>query len=138
MLQIHGTLRSHSARAQSLANMDDEKQTTLANEKRPNRTTHESDRSRPAINNVNAPGHRDQLKRVYSLLEICGLALTIDNAWIAFAGSLQISLLNGGPPGVLYEYIVACIYYTFIGLSISELASSIPFSGGVYHWASVT
>ena len=52
---------------------------------------------------VNASGHRDQLRRQYGLLEICGLALTIDNAWIAFAGSLQISLLNGGPPGILYE-----------------------------------
>lgn len=88
--------------------------------------------------NVNASGHPDQLKRQYRTWEVCGLALTINNAWIAFAGSLQISLLNGGPPGILYEYIVACVYYTFIGLSISELASSIPSSGGVYHWASVT
>ncbi|PPJ56352.1 hypothetical protein CBER1_00643 [Cercospora berteroae] len=88
--------------------------------------------------NVNASGHPDQLNRQYRTWEVCGLALTINNAWIAFAGSLQISLLNGGPPGILYEYIVACVYYTFIGLSISELASSIPSSGGVYHWASVT
>ncbi|KAI5370179.1 putative amino acid/polyamine transporter I [Septoria linicola] len=107
-------------------------------EKRHIHTTHESDQSQPPSDTVNASGHHDQLKRVYSLLAICGLALTIDNAWIAFAGSLQISLLNGGPPGILYEYIVACVYYTFIGLSISELASSIPSSGGVYHWASVT
>lgn len=87
---------------------------------------------------INASGHPDQLQRQYGLLAICGLALTIDNAWIAFAGSLQISLLNGGAPGILYEYIVACIYYGFIGASIAELASSIPSSGGVYHWASVT
>jgi hypothetical protein len=86
---------------------------------------------------VNASGHRDQLKRQYGLLEICGLALTIDNAWIAFAGSLQISLLNGGPPGILYEYIVACVYYTLIALCIAELASSLPSSGGVYHWATI-
>lgn len=87
---------------------------------------------------VNASGHRDQLKRQYGLLEICGLALTIDNAWIAFAGSLSVSVLNGGPPGILYEYIVACAYYALIGASIAELASAIPSSGGVYHWASVT
>lgn len=87
---------------------------------------------------INASGHRDQLQRQYGLLSICGLALTIDNAWIAFAGSLQISVLNGGPPGILYEYIVACVYYAFIGASIAELASSIPSSAGVYHWASVT
>lgn len=87
---------------------------------------------------VNASGHRDQLQRQYGLLSICGLALNIDNAWIAFAGSLQISVLNGGPPGILYEFIVACAYYGFVGASIAELASAVPSSGGVYHWASIT
>ena len=87
---------------------------------------------------VNASGHRDQLQRQYGLLSICGLALTIDNAWIAFGGSLAVSVLNGGPPGILYEFIVACTYYAFIGASIAKLASSVPSSGGVYHWASIT
>ncbi|KAK5684538.1 hypothetical protein LTS10_004408 [Elasticomyces elasticus] len=87
---------------------------------------------------VNAAGYEDQLQRQYGLLSICGLALTIDNAWVAFAGSLSIAVLNGGPAGILYEFIVACIYYAFIGASIAELASAIPSSGGVYHWASVT
>ena len=41
---------------------------------------------------VNASGHRDQLKRQYGLLSICGLALTIDNAWVALAGSIAISI----------------------------------------------
>lgn len=87
---------------------------------------------------VNASGHRDQLQRQYGLLSICGLALTIDNAWIAFGGSLSVAVLNGGAPGILYEFIVACIYYSFIGASIAELASAVPASGGVYAWASIT
>lgn len=47
---------------------------------------------------VNASGHRDQLKRQYGLLSICGLALTIDNAWVALGGSIavSISMLSGG------------------------------------------
>ncbi|KXL43141.1 hypothetical protein M433DRAFT_58879 [Acidomyces richmondensis BFW] len=89
-------------------------------------------------NIVNASGHKDQLQRQYGLLSICGLALNIDNAWIAFGGSLSVAVLNGGPPGILYEFIVACSYYAFIGASIAELASAIPSSGGVYHWASIT
>ncbi|KAK3675002.1 hypothetical protein LTR78_004935 [Recurvomyces mirabilis] len=87
---------------------------------------------------VNAAGYQDQLQRQYGLLSICGLALTIDNAWVAFGGSLSIAFLNGGPAGILYEFIVACVYYGFIAASIAELASAIPSSGGVYHWASVT
>ena len=46
--------------------------------------------------------------------------------------------MNGGPPGVLYELLVACVYYGFVAASIAELASAIPSAGGVYHWASVT
>jgi len=75
---------------------------------------------------INASGHRDQLQRQYGLLSICGLALNIDNAWIAFGGSLSVSVLNGGPPGILYEFIVACSYYALIAACIAELASSVP------------
>jgi len=41
---------------------------------------------------INASGHRDQLKRQYGLLSICGLALTIDNAWVALGGSITVSI----------------------------------------------
>lgn len=41
---------------------------------------------------VNASGHRDQLSRQYGLLSICGLALTVDNAWVALGTSLAVSI----------------------------------------------
>jgi hypothetical protein len=41
---------------------------------------------------LNASGHPDQLKRQYGLLGLCGLALNIDNAWIALGGSVTISI----------------------------------------------
>ena len=41
---------------------------------------------------VNASGHRDQLQRHYGVLSICGLALTIDNAWVALGGSIAVSI----------------------------------------------
>ena len=41
---------------------------------------------------INASGHRDQLQRQYGILSICGMALTIDNAWVAFGTSLSISI----------------------------------------------
>ncbi|KZV95062.1 putative amino acid transporter [Exidia glandulosa HHB12029] len=86
----------------------------------------------------NASGHSDQLPRQYGLLAICATALTIDNAWVVLGGSFVVAIANGGPPGVLYELLVACAYYFVVGACIAELASSIPSAGGVYHWASVT
>lgn len=41
---------------------------------------------------VNASGHRDQLQRQYGLMSICGLALTIDSAWVALGGSITVSI----------------------------------------------
>jgi choline transport protein len=41
---------------------------------------------------VNASGHRDQLRREYGLLSICGLALSVDNAWVALGTSLTIAI----------------------------------------------
>ncbi|KAL1305066.1 hypothetical protein AAFC00_002004 [Neodothiora populina] len=127
----------------SLTSSDDEKRMrTIDNEKAVTPGSDGIDRRTSEVTKegevINASGHRDQLTRQYGLLSICGLALTIDNAWVALGGSLTISLVNGGPPGVLYEFLTACVYYGFIGASIAELTSSMPSAGGVYHWASVT
>ncbi|KAK9427623.1 amino acid permease-domain-containing protein [Lipomyces doorenjongii] len=58
-------------------------------------------------------------------------------AWIALGTSISVSILNGGPPGLIFGLIVAFVYYAFIGLSLAELASSVPSAGGVYHWATI-
>jgi len=52
--------------------------------------------------------------------------------------SIIVALFNGGAPGVLYEFITVSIFYFIVAASIAELASAIPSSSGVYHWASVT
>ncbi|KAF2972171.1 hypothetical protein GQX73_g1403 [Xylaria multiplex] len=86
---------------------------------------------------INAAGYKDQLKRQYGFWDIVGIALTVDNAWAALGSSISVSILNGGPPGLIYGLIVALFWYSFIGLSLAELASSVPTAGGVYHWATI-
>ncbi|XXH05688.1 hypothetical protein Hte_012123 [Hypoxylon texense] len=86
---------------------------------------------------VNAAGYKDQLKRQYGLFGIVGIALTVDNAWAALGSSISVSILNGGPPGLIFGLIVAVFWYSFVGLSLAELASSVPTAGGVYHWATI-
>lgn len=49
-----------------------------------------------------------------------------------------IALYNGGPPGVIYAFIAVSCMYFMIAACIAEMASAIPSSAGVYHWASVT
>ncbi|KAK1755017.1 putative amino acid transporter [Echria macrotheca] len=86
---------------------------------------------------VNASGYRDQLKRQYGLVGLAGIAVTVDNAWVALGSSISVSILNGGPPGIIFGLLVALFYYSFIGLGLAEMASSVPTAGGVYHWATI-
>ncbi|CAN8101349.1 unnamed protein product [Discula destructiva] len=86
---------------------------------------------------VNASGYKDQLKRQYGLLGLAGIALTVDNAWIALGSSISVSIANGGPTGLIFGLIVAVFYYSFIGLGLAEFSSSVPTAGGVYHWATI-
>jgi hypothetical protein len=53
-----------------------------------------------------------------------------DNAWVALGGSITVAVANGGAPGIIYEFLAACVYYGFVATSIAELASSIPSAGG--------
>ncbi|KAK9351251.1 hypothetical protein V1523DRAFT_28404 [Lipomyces doorenjongii] len=40
----------------------------------------------------NASGWKDQLNRQYGLLSLCGIALTVDSAWIALGTSISVSI----------------------------------------------
>jgi len=50
---------------------------------------------------LNASGHRDQLDRQYGILSICGMALTVDNAWVAIGTSLNVAICECIPKGSL-------------------------------------
>ena len=41
---------------------------------------------------LNASGYRDQLKRQYGLLGLAGIAVTVDNAWVALGSSISVSI----------------------------------------------
>jgi choline transport protein len=87
---------------------------------------------------INASGHIQELDRNFSLLSAAGVGLVVGSVWPAVGGSILVAIFDGGPPGVIYEFIVVSIFYWIVAASIAELASAIPSSGGVYHWASVT
>lgn len=83
------------------------------------------------------PEHPQELERRFSLLSICGIAISTGESWVALGGSLTVAIYNLGPPGVLYGLLVTSCLYWFVAASIAELASAMPSSGTVYHWASI-
>ncbi|KAJ5241482.1 uncharacterized protein N7469_003073 [Penicillium citrinum] len=87
---------------------------------------------------INASGHKQELERNFSLLSICAVAVTTGNTWIAQGGSVVTALSNGGLAGTIYEFIAVSVCYWLVAASIAELASGMPSSSGVYHWATIT
>ncbi|CAK7234802.1 hypothetical protein SBRCBS47491_009072 [Sporothrix bragantina] len=83
-------------------------------------------------------GHGEVMSRSFNLLSACATGITTGNSWAVLGAGIIASIYNGGPPGAIYEYTLVSIFYCFIAASVAELASSIPSSGGVYHWALVT
>ncbi|KAL1648532.1 hypothetical protein SLS61_006856 [Didymella pomorum] len=87
---------------------------------------------------INASGHKQELERQFGLLSICSIGITTGNVWAALGGSIVIALYNGGPPGVIYAFIAISCFYFMIAACIADMASAIPSSAGVYHWACIT
>lgn len=87
---------------------------------------------------INASGHTQALSRRFSLISLAGVGVTVGNVWPAIGGTILVAISNGGPPGVLYEFLSVSFFYFLVAASLAELVSAIPSSAGVYHWASVT
>lgn len=78
------------------------------------------------------------LERRFSLFSSIATGITTGNTWAVLGGSIVVAFYNGGPMGIFYEFIAASVCYWFVDASIAELASAVPASGGVYHWAYIT
>ncbi|KAI5478749.1 amino acid transporter [Pseudohyphozyma bogoriensis] len=82
-------------------------------------------------------GHVQQLHRQYSLFSLIGFAVVSTNSWAAVSGTLAFGIYDGGLPSIIWGFFAITPIGVCLGLSIAELASAYPVSGGAYHWASV-
>ncbi|KAK2750745.1 hypothetical protein FQN57_002818 [Myotisia sp. PD_48] len=82
-------------------------------------------------------GKKPVLKRNFGFLTILGFSCTVLVTWegslIVFLAGLQ----NGGPSGIIYGYILVWMGTLSVFITLSELASMAPTSGGQYHWVSM-
>jgi choline transport protein len=68
---------------------------------------------------INETGHIQELERNFSLLSVCSVGMVTGNTWAALGGSIVVAIYNGGPPGVLYEFIAVSIFYWLIAASLA-------------------
>ncbi|XXG95299.1 hypothetical protein Hte_001560 [Hypoxylon texense] len=82
-------------------------------------------------------GHKQELKRNFSMISMLGLAFAILNTWTALAASISLALPSGGPSSVIWGLMVAGICNLCLAASLAEFLSAWPTAGGQYHWAAI-
>ncbi|KAG9232890.1 amino acid/polyamine transporter I [Amylocarpus encephaloides] len=79
-------------------------------------------------------GYRAELKREFSYLTVFGQSFGAMGIAPAIAESIVFSLGSGGSVGMVWTYLVGCLTLIPVALSLGELGSSMPTSGGLYYW----
>ena len=79
-------------------------------------------------------GHKQQLVRRFSLWTIVALCLCLLATWEAVSATLVSSLVSGGPVTVIWGFLIGWIFALMQALSLAEISSIYPTSGGQYHW----
>ncbi|EPE09809.1 gaba permease [Ophiostoma piceae UAMH 11346] len=80
-----------------------------------------------------AMGYKQELKRNFSTLEVFGIAFSIMGLLPSIASTLAFSLPSG-PAGMVWSWFLASACIFMVGLSMAELGSAMPTSGGLYYW----
>lgn len=78
-------------------------------------------------------GYKPELKRNFSVIQVFGVAFSIMSLLPSIASVLAFSLPTG-PTGMTWGWLTASCFILTIGLSMAEMGSAMPTSGGLYWW----
>jgi choline transport protein len=81
-------------------------------------------------------GKRQEFRRAFGFWATFGFTSIYIATWEYLLVSVYGGLVNGGFAGLVYEYITTTTCYFSVVLSLAEMASMAPTSGGQYHWVS--
>ncbi|EMD30988.1 hypothetical protein CERSUDRAFT_163578 [Gelatoporia subvermispora B] len=79
-------------------------------------------------------GYKQEFKRAFTPLEVFGIAFGVICPVPSIVGVLGDALPNGGPVALVWGWAVCAIFVMFISLTLAELGSAAPTSGGLYYW----
>lgn len=78
-------------------------------------------------------GYKQELKRKFSTFQVFGIAYSIMGL-LPSISSLTGTGLTAGPAGFLWSWLISALFIFCLGVSMAELASAIPTSGGLFYW----
>ncbi|ORY10112.1 amino acid permease [Clohesyomyces aquaticus] len=74
------------------------------------------------------------LKRRFGFVSMLGMSTTLMLTWEGILLYFSSGLLNGGPSGLLYSYLLSWAGVLSVMSCLAELSSLAPCASGQYHW----
>ncbi|KZO95119.1 amino acid transporter [Calocera viscosa TUFC12733] len=84
-----------------------------------------------------ALGYKQEFKREFSLLSSFSVSFSVLGLLPSVASTLGYNMGYAGPVGMVWGWVVAATLIQFVVLSMAELCSSMPTSGGLYYASAV-
>ncbi|KAF3768771.1 hypothetical protein M406DRAFT_44371 [Cryphonectria parasitica EP155] len=81
-------------------------------------------------------GKTQQLRRDFRFISMFGFSMILGSSWEVALAMLSMGLLNGGTAGLIWVFLCCWVGFMFINISMAEMGSMAPTSGGQYHWVS--
>ena len=83
---------------------------------------------------MNRMGRRQELVRNYRPLSALSFTVILQATWEFLLMSNTQGLTDGGPAGLFWTYIWTFFGFGIVMISLAEMASMSPISGGQYQW----
>ncbi|EMD39635.1 hypothetical protein CERSUDRAFT_46371 [Gelatoporia subvermispora B] len=80
-------------------------------------------------------GYRSEFKREFSLIETIAFSFSIMAVIGGVSSTLSFPLVSGGHVGMVFGWLIPCLFIMCIAGSMAELASSMPTSAGLYYFS---
>jgi amino acid transporter len=80
-------------------------------------------------------GYKQELKRDLSVLSNFAFSFSIISVLTGITTLYNTGLSFGGPATMTFGWFVAGAFTMTVGLSMAEICSSFPTSGGLYYWS---
>ncbi|KAL8738403.1 MAG: hypothetical protein Q9190_008009, partial [Brigantiaea leucoxantha] len=84
-----------------------------------------------------ALGYKPEFKREFSLWTTFCVSFAVLGLLPSFASTLYYGMGYAGTPGMVWGWLIAMFFIQCVALSMAELCSSMPTSGGLYYAAAV-
>ncbi|KAK3331674.1 amino acid/polyamine transporter I [Cercophora scortea] len=79
-------------------------------------------------------GYQPRLSRNFGLMSMLGLSCSVVMSWESGLANTVSALMNGGPAGMIYSFLVSWVGMVSVYSVLGELASAAPTAGGQYYW----